>query len=154
MLTVGLTIFALACFTAVFKWRWALIICVIVGLLQNPLRKITPGAPVVYVGFVAMAFASAYLGALIANVRLTPSVIHGWRQDLRLLHAIRWRAMDSGDRRIRPFGSLMLPLIGMIFYVAPILAVTFAYELAIRIGSVGIWEVDVVLRAMFTRVVL
>lgn len=139
MLTVGLTILALACMTAVFKWRWALIVCVIVGLLQDPLRKITPGSPVIYVGFVAIAFASAYIGAAIANVRLAPSVIHGWRQDVRtpflLFIGILWIQSVVSYAR---FGNLMLPLIGATFYVAPILAVTFAYQLAIRIGSAGI----------------
>lgn len=139
MLTVGLTVLALACLTALVKWRWALIVCVVVGLLQDPLRKITSGAPVIYVGFVAMAFASAYAGAAIANVRLAPSVIHGWRQDLRtpflLFVGVLWvQAIVSYAR----FGNALLPLIGAVFYVAPILAVTFAYQLAIRIGSMGV----------------
>jgi len=139
MLTVGLIILALACITAVFKWRWALLICVIVALLQDPLRKLTPGAPVIYVGFVAIAFAAAYLGAYIANVRLSPSVIHGWHTDLKtpflVFIAILWLQAIVAYLR---FGNLLLPLIGAVFYVAPILAITFTHQLATRVGSLGI----------------
>lgn len=139
MLIVGLIILALACLTAVFKWQWALLICVVVGLLQDPLRKITPGAPVIYVGFVMIAFAAAYVGAAAAHVRLNPSVIYGWRQDLRFPFVLFVVILSlQAVLCFARFGNLMLPAIGAAFYITPVVAVVFAHQLASRIGSQGI----------------
>ena len=121
------------------KWRMALLLCVAVALLQDPLRKIAPGQPLYYNGFVGIVFAAAFIGASMSGLRLGPNVIHGWRQDLNvpfLLFAtlLAFQAIHSYVRWDNPY----LPLIGAIFYLAPITAITFSHQLAVRIGTVGI----------------
>lgn len=136
-LTAALMLVAIAVVT--LKWRTGLLVCVVVAMLQDPLRKLAPGKPVIYVGLVGIVFAAAWLGAWVSRVRLNPGVIHGWRRDLQLpftlfcillgvqsLHAIvRW-------------GNPYLPAIGAIFYLAPIAAVIFAHQFAVRVGTRGV----------------
>ncbi len=141
MLMLGFFILAVACFSAVFNWRASLLIFVVVGLLQDPIRKLTPNAPVVFVGFVAVALAAACLGAAISRVRLTPAAIYGWKQDLGAPFTIFCvvLAIQSLVCYYR-FQNIMLPAIGAIFYVAPIVAITFTHQLVLRIGSNGVMK--------------
>ena len=129
----------LACFAAVFNWRAGLILCVIVALAQDPARKLTPGGPVYFVVFVGMVFAAAWVGAWINRVKLGPQVIYGWRQQLQtpamlFVGLLAVQALHSMARWENP----MLPAIGLIFYLAPVLAVVFAHQFAIRAGTSGI----------------
>ena len=121
------------------KWRMALLLCVAVALLQDPLRKIAPGQPLYYNGFVGIVFAAAFIGASMSGLRLGPNVIHGWRQDLNVpfllfCTLLAFQAIHSYIRWDNPY----LPLIGGIFYLAPITAITFSHQLAVRIGTAGI----------------
>ena len=129
----------LACFAAVFNWRAGLILCVIVALAQDPARKLSPGNSVYFVVFVGFVFAAAWLGAWINRVKLGPQVIHGWRQQLQMpamlfVGLLAVQAMHSMARWENP----MLPAIGLIFYLAPVLAVVFAHQFAVRAGTPGI----------------
>lgn len=121
------------------KWRSALLLCVVVALLQDPLRKIAPGQPLYYNGFVGIVFAAAFIGASVSGVRLGPNMIYGWRQDLNVpfllfLTLLGFQAIHSYIRWDNPY----LPLIGGIFYLAPMAAITFAHQLAVRIGTPGV----------------
>lgn len=121
------------------RWRYAFLLCVVVALLQDPLRKITPGQPLYFNAFVGIVFAATFIGASMSGVRLGPNMIHGWRQDLNLpflLFAtlLAFQAIHSYVR----WDNVYLPLIGSIFYVAPILAITFSHQLAVRIGTAGV----------------
>jgi len=128
-----------ACLASVLHWRYGLIICVAVGLLQDPLRKITPGAPVYMAGLVAIAFACACVGAWTNRVKFSPTFIHGWRQSLHapaaaFLAVLAAQAIHSVAR----WQNILLPMIGAIFYLAPVIAVLFAYQFALRAGTAGI----------------
>lgn len=128
-----------ACLTSILHWRYGLILCVGVGLLQDPLRKVTPGAPVYMVGLVAITFACACLGAWTNRVKFSPSVIHGWRQSLHAPAAMfAVVLMAQAIHSVARWQSVFLPLLGAIFYLAPVVAVLFAYQFAVRRGTSGI----------------
>ena len=138
---VEIALFALLAVTLIsaLKWRSALLLCVAVALLQDPLRKIAPGQPLYYNGFVGIVFAAAFIGASMSGVRLGPNMIHGWRQDLNVpfllfLTLLAFQAIHSYVR----WDNAYLPLIGAIFYLAPITAIVFSHQLAVRIGTAGI----------------
>ena len=139
MIALSIIGLAIACFVAVFKWRLGLILCVIVALAQDPARKLSPGSPVYFVIFVGVIFAAAWFGAWINRVKLGPTVIHGWRQHLQTptILFIGLLAAQSVHSVAR-WGNPMLPAIGLIFYFAPVLAVVFAHQFAIRTGTRGI----------------
>ncbi|NCD23192.1 MAG: hypothetical protein EOL90_09665 [Spartobacteria bacterium] len=53
MLTVVLLLTGAGCLVALFNWRWGILAAILVSLLQDPLRKLIPGAPA-YLVMVAM----------------------------------------------------------------------------------------------------
>lgn len=139
MMMLGLSLMACACVGAFFNWRSTLLFCVVVGLIQDPLRKLTPGAPVFFVGFVAAALAAGWLGAMTARVRLTPTVIYGWTKGLAAPFSLFCivlvaQALLSYYR----FQNIFFPLIGGVFYIAPIVAIVFAHQIAVKIGTAGV----------------
>lgn len=135
-LTAAIMLLAIA--TVVLKWRTGLLVCVFIALLQDPLRKLAPGKPVLYVALVGVVFAATYLGAWVSQVRLRPSVIHGWKNGLQLPFTLFCvlLVIQSLHTMVR-WGNPMLPAIGAIFYVAPIPAVIFAHQYAVRAGTRG-----------------
>jgi len=112
------------------NWRAGLLITVVIGFLQDPIRKITPNQPSTFVGLVLLAFA------------LTTLVIYEKKQgriDLRSMfwtvpEILEWipiffvviaaQAMNSFLR----FGDIQLMALGFAFYMAPAVAIWAGYE--------------------------
>lgn len=136
-LTICIMLLAIA--TVALNWRAGLLVCVIIALLQDPLRKLAPGKPVLYVALVGIVFAASYFGAWVSKVRLRPSVILGWNSELQLPFTLFCvlLVVQSLHTIIR-WDNAILPAIGAIFYVAPIPAVIFAHQYAVRVGTRGI----------------
>ena len=139
MIALSIAVLLILCVFAMFKWRIGLILAVTVALLQDPARKLSPESPVYFVVFVGVVFVAAWIGAWVDRVKLSPQVIHGWQQNLKtpaMLFAalLVLQAMHSLGR----WGNPMLPAIGLVFYVAPVLAVVFAHQFAQRAGTAGI----------------
>lgn len=120
-------------------WRKGLLMCVVMGIAQDPLRKVAPGQPVYYVLLVGVIFAVAWLRASLLRVPLGPSAIHGWRQYLKtpftlFVFVVLAQAMHSYVR----FSSPLVPGIGLLVWLAPVPAVLLAYQFAIRRGLLGV----------------
>jgi hypothetical protein len=112
------------------NWRAGLLITVVIGFLQDPIRKITPDQPSTFVGLVLAAF------------MLTILVIYEKKQgriDLRSMfwtvpEILEWipiyfavigvQAMNSFLR----FGDIQLMSLGIAFYLAPAVAIWAGYE--------------------------
>ena len=112
------------------NWRAGLLITVVIGFLQDPIRKITPDQPSTFVGLVLIAFV------------LTILVIYEKKQgriDLRSMfwtvpEILEWipiyfavigaQAMNSFLR----FGDIQLMGLGIAFYMAPAVAIWAGYE--------------------------
>jgi hypothetical protein len=120
-------------------WRKGLAMCVIVGIAQDPLRKLAPNQPVFYVILVGVIFLIAWLRAALMSVPLGPSAINGWRQNLKVPFTVFFvlavfQAMHSFVR----YGSILMPAIGLLVWLAPIPAVVLAYQFALRRGLAGV----------------
>ena len=63
------------------NWRYGLFACVLVAILQDPLRKLAPGEPVYYILLTGVVFGAAFLTAW-GRVPLDPNRIAGWRRNL------------------------------------------------------------------------
>jgi len=72
MLTLffGLVIFG--CVMALVRWRWGIALAILVGLLQDPFRKMIPGAP----SYLVMASAPIWLLSIVSAAFHNPSWIH------------------------------------------------------------------------------
>lgn len=121
------------------SWGMGLTLCVMMAVLQDPLRKLTPGEPAYFVLFAGVVFAAAALGALMAGKRLSPNIIQGWKSQMGKPFAlyILLVALEAMHSLVR-FGIPQMTIIGLIAYLAPIPAIVFAYQFALRRGLAGI----------------
>jgi hypothetical protein len=124
---------------AFVRWRYGLYLAVLVAILQDPLRKITPGQPVIFIVFAALVFGAACLGAVSAKVSLLPNSIQGWKQSLGVpfgafVAIIGVQALHS----FVVYGNLIMSMIGLFSYLTPFPALVFTYQLAARGGAQSI----------------
>src|SRR5688572_17307124 len=111
IITGFLLLFAIMAMYA--DWRRGLFFAVPIALLQDPLRKLTPGEPVVYILLVGVVLGIAALAAAMSGISLLPGRIWGWRRYLSVPFAffvgiIILQAINSFIR----FGNVFIPLIG------------------------------------------
>lgn len=138
MLELALVLLFGVALVAFANWRGAFAICVVMALLQDPLRKMVPGQPVYFIVFVGVAFLAAFLGAHVARVPLAPGKIAGWRENLGqpFLWFLVLAALQCVNSLVR-FGNPVMTLIGLASYLAPIPAVVLAYRFALSRGELG-----------------
>ena len=53
MIELAISLLAVPVFWAIAQWRLGLLLCLATAILQDPLRKLTPDQPVLFVVFVA-----------------------------------------------------------------------------------------------------
>lgn len=119
-----LTITVAAFFVAALNWRSGLIAVLLVGLIQDPMRKLTPGAPGYFILWSLVIFGMVFLFA--------------WQRK----HVGKLGMLALGDKRLSLYArllgvvilfqalhgmlrweSLALPVLGAIQYIAPLLGV-------------------------------
>lgn len=120
-------------------WRKGMMMCVVIGIAQDPLRKLAPSQPVYYVLLVGVIFGIAWVRAALMRVPLGPSAIQGWRENLKVPFSLFFaivvaQAMHSFVR----YGSAYMAGIGLLVWLAPIPAVVLAYQFAARRGLLGV----------------
>lgn len=139
MLEIAIALVFVCALLAASNWRQGLMLCVLMAILQDPLRKLTPNEPAYFVLLVGVVFAAAALGAALGRTRLMPNVIQGWKPQVGkpftlYVVLVALQAVHSLAR----FGSPQISIIGLIGYLAPIPAVVFAYQFAVRKGLPGV----------------
>jgi hypothetical protein len=132
---ITMVLMSLACALAVINWRQGLTLCVVIGVLQDPLRKMAPGQPVYYVVLVGVIFAATWFRAALLKVPLGPSVIHGWRESLKTPFSIFFGVvLFQAFHSFALYNSFRLTGIGLLVWLAPIPAIVLAYQFAVRRG--------------------
>ena len=89
--------------------------------------------------FIGVVFFAVVCGAILGNTRLMPNAIQGWKVHMvkpfsLYLLLVGLQAVHSFIR----FGSPGITGIGLMNYLAPILAIVVAYQFAMRKGLLGI----------------
>lgn len=139
MVTATLVGVALIAILALTRWRWGLFLCVLVGLLQDPLRKVAPDQPVFFVVLVGVVFGSTWLGAALSRVRLVPNSMMGWKEHMgtpfRLFVAL---VLAQAFHSFFRYGSPMTSAIGLMIWLAPVFAVVLSYQWAARRSLPGV----------------
>jgi hypothetical protein len=129
----------LAGLLTLLDWRKGLVMCVVMGIAQDPLRKLAPGQPVFYVVLVGVIFGLAWVRAALLNVRLSPGVIQGWKRDLKLPFSIFVAlVLAQAMHSFLLYRSFKLTGIGLLVWLAPIPAVVLAYQFAMRRALFGV----------------
>jgi hypothetical protein len=117
-------------------WRLALFYTFFVGFAQDPLRKITPGQPQYFVGLVAIS-AIITLATLYAS-RNKISIQKAFGNDTELFQSFSLFLLVIALGSVNSFlrsGSLELPILGSVIYLAPISAVWLGFQFSTRPGS-------------------
>lgn len=117
----------------VVNWRLGFLLCIIVGCLQDPIRKIVPGEPVYITSAILIYVTATCLGAFLAGRRFSLRPIHAWNSSLKnpLILFLILVVVESVATFIR-FGSPILATIGFLAYVTPIPGILLGYHFARR----------------------
>jgi hypothetical protein len=148
-LTLGLLL--IAGLLTMLDWRQGLVMCVLVGIAQDPLRKLAPNQPVYYVVLVGVVFAIAWIRAALVGVPLAPSAIQGWKKHLQLPFGVFVAlVIAQALHSFVGYGSAKMSGIGLLVWLSPIPAIMLAYQYASRKGIYGVrrWMLFYVLLAM------
>src|SRR5947207_3105064 len=111
------------------NWRVGVSICLLVGFLQDPLRKLTPGEPVYFTALVGAPLLATLVGAYMRKVRISFRPVHSWNKVLRtpLNLFILLVGLQSIAAVIKT-GSLAIGAIGALSYLAPLPAILLGYQ--------------------------
>jgi hypothetical protein len=110
-------------------WRAGFYICLAVGFLQDPVRKMVPEEPVYFSVLVGAFVAMTFVGAYTRGVRLSFRAIHAWNGALRLPLAlfILLVVVQSFVTLINT-GNAVLAGIGLLAYLTPLPAILLGYQ--------------------------
>jgi hypothetical protein len=115
------------------NWRYGLFAAVLVGLVQDPLRKLAPNEPVYFVVLVGVVFAAAAMGGMASGVSMSPQRIWGWRRYLTLPFGIFVGVLlIQGVNSLVRFENIMLPSIGLIAYLTPLIGLCVVHQMIVR----------------------
>ncbi|HMG35928.1 MAG TPA: O-antigen ligase family protein [Blastocatellia bacterium] len=111
------------------NWRTGILLCVLIGFLQDPMRKIVPSEPVYLTALVGGAMTVTFLGAQFHNVRLSFKPIHAWNNSMRtpITLFIGLVLIQSVAGFIRT-GSVVVAIIGILAYLSPMPAILLGYQ--------------------------
>jgi hypothetical protein len=113
------------------------LLCVVTGLLQDPLRKLMPNQPVYFTVLVGIMVGATFTGALLRGVRLDFSPINAWNGTLRTpLKLFITLVLFQCCNAYLNAASIVVPFIGLIAYLAPLPALLLAYRYAENQGRV------------------
>ena len=119
--------------TCIANWRTGFLICLLVGCLQDPIRKLIPNEPVYITSAVIIYVAATCLGAYLKGRRFNLQQIHGWNRSLRIPLALFFVLVliQSWVTFVR-FGSPVLAAIGFLAYITPVPGILLGYHFARR----------------------
>ena len=111
------------------NWRDGLVLSLLVGFLQDPIRKLTPGQPSLYVGLVLVAVACC--GLVLWEQRRgldLEAMLWGAPQLRRWLPFYVGLIVLQALNGLLRFNAPVLSLIGVGFYLAPALGLWLGFQ--------------------------
>lgn len=113
----------------VVNWRVGMTVCLLIGFLQDPMRKLTPGEPVFFTALVGASLVATLVGAHLRGVRLSFRPVHSWNKVLRkpLSFFILLVLIQSLAAVVRT-GNPAIGGIGVLSYLAPLPAIILGYQ--------------------------
>lgn len=136
-LGLGLAGFLFGC----FRWRQGILLCIAVGFLQDPLRKVTPGQPVAFVVLVGFCFFGCAVGFLLERGTAGFSRFFAWHPRLRApIVAFIVIVMLQAVRTISLTGSPIIAGVGLLSYLSPLVALFLGMQFFTTARDVGRWQ--------------
>ena len=132
---ITLLLVLLAAILIMLDWRKGLMMVILMGIAQDPLRKLAAGQSIVYVLLAAGLFGVTWARAGMARIPLGPSSIQGWRENFKVPFTVFTILVClQAAQSLARYDSLLMPAIGMLVWLSPIPAVVFGYQFAVRRG--------------------
>jgi hypothetical protein len=121
---VALALLAAAVLLALYDWRRGLYGLIVIGFLQDPLRKLIPGQSVVYTVMVVAAFLGVALGAIRAGEMARFGELFRWFPRLRAPFAIfTFIVLAQSFVTLFRTGNWILAGLGVLSYLGPVAAI-------------------------------
>jgi hypothetical protein len=125
---LAVTFGLIGAFLCLMDWRKGIFVCIIVGFIQDPLRKLVEGEPISLTALVAIFVLLTILGAWMSGKRLKLRPIPAWNTGLR--RPIIWFAALVFLQSVAAFlstGSIAVAGIGLLAYLFPIPPLLLSY---------------------------
>jgi len=130
---------SLSCVATVINWRNGVWLCISVGFMQDPVRKLIPGEPIYMVALCAGVFVAILAGLWLNQYRFRLGSVPGWqggvRRALLILLAVILLQLVLGFLNTH---SLFIVGMGVLTYMTPILAILAGFYFACRVGESGL----------------
>ena len=108
-----------------------LLMCLLFGFLQDPIRKMTPNQPIALTMLVGVFVAVTYLGAKMQGRLFPLRAIHEWDKSLKKpLTLFIFIVLTQCVVAYAHTDSIILPIIGLVAYLTPLPAGMLAYSYA------------------------
>ncbi|GMU65506.1 MAG: hypothetical protein AMXMBFR36_17800 [Acidobacteriota bacterium] len=141
MVVAFLGLVAVSVMIGVLDWRRGVLLCVPIGFLADPIRKLAPGQSVIWVITVAICFVACLLGAVL---RGEPSRFRGilnyyaeLRAPVALFAAI---VVAQSVATLMRLGSPILAGLGFLSYLSPLLALLLACRFCSERDAFARWR--------------
>lgn len=140
MITLFAAAFLAALVYALFDWRRGLLVCFVIGFLQDPARKLAPGQPVYFVVLVAVAFAATLAGVYLRGGRLGLDRILRWFPRLRApVAAFVVVVLLQCVHTLLRTGNPTLAGLGLLAYFSPPLALLLGDHYCLEFRRLRTW---------------
>ena len=124
---------AVGLIVCVANWRVGFLVCVLVGCVQDPIRKLIPDQPVFITSTIILFVVATGVGAYVRGRRFSLKPIHSWNNSLRIpLALFAVIVVIQSGVTLMKFGSPILAAIGMLAYVTPLPGILLGYHFARR----------------------
>ena len=136
MMVFTLLLILAGCGVAFFNWRWGVVAAIVVGMAQDPLRKVIPGTP----AFLAMGSIPVWMATLAAAAyRRQLSVRDFFSTFPRLALWIRvfalYLVIPATNSVTWGAGTWKITLLGLFVYTASFLALVAGWRYPVRRGD-------------------
>ncbi|MGE0641510.1 MAG: hypothetical protein AB7G12_15860 [Thermoanaerobaculia bacterium] len=128
----------LAC---LLDWRRGLLLCLAVGFLQDPLRKLTPGQPVAFVVLVGVFFAGCAIGYLLKHGLGGINSFFVWYPGLKApIAAFVALVVVSSGWTLLSTGNPVLAGMGLLSYLSPLVALFLGQRFCSSTIEISRWQ--------------
>ncbi len=133
-------VLALVGVVTLLDWRKGVLLVLLVGFIQDPLRKLTPNEPVYLSVLVGVFLGLALLSALLQQRNLTLAPLYAWYARLRTpLNLFIALVLLQALVTLVKYGNPVLAGLGMLAYLGPLPAMMLVYHYAARTSAIGQW---------------
>lgn len=117
----GISLFVIS--LVMSDWRRGLLTLLVIGVLQDVLRKLTPGAPASFILWTGSLFAVVMLVAYGRGAikGLRPLYLHDARLEKSWIWFILVVLLQAGNALVR-WGNPLISVLGVVFYLGPVAA--------------------------------